>query len=581
MTFDQLGLSDLTLQAINDLGYTQPTPVQEQAIPVLLGNNSDVVALAQTGTGKTAAFGLPLVDMIEPDLKKPQGLVICPTRELCLQISRDLQGFSAYRKGMHILAVYGGSSMDTQIRALKRGVSIVVATPGRLKDLMERGVVDISEVRTVVLDEADEMLNMGFQEDIDHILSFTPNSRKTWLFSATMPKEVERIAMTYMSDPVQIAVGKRNAGATTVEHIVYCLKEKDRYTALRRLLDFHPDIFGLVFCRTRNETQTVADKLQVDGYNALPLHGDMSQQQRDSAMKKFRDRTIQVLVATDVAARGIDVDNISHVINYNLPDDIENYTHRSGRTGRAGRTGESLVLINQREVYKIRGIEKQMNIVFKYGRVPSAEQIIERQLLRFVSRIAETPVHEEDVERYLSRAWSVFGDMTREELIMKVIAAEIAHFQDRYRFAGDINIDLRPKKEHGKDRSGNRDDGRDGGRKNRNLKGSPVRFFMSAGELDNMNKGGLVRLICSSAGIESASIGRIDIHDKFSFFEVSEDAARSVKNASTSNLRYGNLDVRIEQSDARPDDKWKYKKNKGGGASKRSSDNRRERRRRG
>lgn len=564
MNFNELGLSAPVLKAIAELGFENPTEVQQQAIPVVLNTGEDVVALAQTGTGKTAAFGLPMLEMTDFNERNIQSLIICPTRELCLQISKDIEGYGKYLDGMRVVAIYGGSSIENQIRDVRRGAQVIVATPGRLMDLMRRNVVKLENVKTVVLDEADEMLNMGFQEDIDAILESTPPERRTLLFSATMPKEVARIAKKYMREPREITVGKKNSGAATVSHFWYCVTERDRYLALRRLLDFHPDIFGLVFCRTRVETQQVADKLQVDGYNALPLHGDMSQAMRDSAMKKFRDRTIQVLVATDVAARGIDVNDITHVIHYNLPDDIENYNHRSGRTGRAGKSGISLTIINKRELHKVRAIGKAMDKEFTHGQIPTAQQIIEKQVYQFVSRIAETDPNKFQLDQYLEKANAMFGEMTREEIIMRVIAAEFVRFSDAYQFAGDINADIKGNDSRrdrddrfDRDRSGDRDRGgsRDFDRqdddrpksKNRNLSpGNTEAFAITAGEIDNMNKGALVRLVCSVAGITSGEIGRIQVSADRSFFEVDEKSATKVKNMFGKPLMYGNLDVFIE-----------------------------------
>ena len=379
MTFSELGLRDEVLKSITDLGFEAPTPIQQEAIPYLLKSESDFVGLAQTGTGKTAAFGLPLVNNVQSGTRLPQGLVICPTRELCLQISKDLENYAKYDRDTQVVAVYGGTDIRRQMTQVKTA-TIIVATPGRLVDLINRKAIVLQEVQCVVLDEADEMLNMGFKEDIDMILRQTPEKKNVWLFSATMPKEVAMIAKTYMTDPLEVSIGHKNQGNENIEHIYYSVKEKDRYAALKRLIDVNPDIFGLVFCRTRHETQSVAEKLSKDGYNAEPLHGDLSQAQRDNVMKRFRERTLQLLVATDVAARGIDVDNITHVIHYQLPDDIENYTHRSGRTARAGKKGESLVLINTREGYKIRSIEKQIRTDFTQGTIPSAQEICGLQL---------------------------------------------------------------------------------------------------------------------------------------------------------------------------------------------------------
>ena len=372
MTFEELGLREEVLKSLKELGFEAPTPIQEQAIPHLMKDDCDFVGLAQTGTGKTAAFGLPLINAIDPKSNRPQGLIICPTRELCLQITKDLEVFSKYLK-CNVVSVYGGADIRRQMTQIKKGVSVIVATPGRLLDLIKRKAVQLSDVQHVVLDEADEMLNMGFKEDIDDILETTPDSKSVWLFSATMPKDVARIAQTYMTDPLEVSIGHKNQTNENIEHIYYVVKERDRYEAVKRLIDFHPKIYGLIFCRTKHETGTVAEKLAREGYNAEPLHGDLTQPMRDRVMARFRSKELQILVATDVAARGIDVDDITHVINYNLPDDNENYTHRSGRTARAGKKGQSLVLITPKESFKIKSIEKQMRTGFAKGQIPNEE----------------------------------------------------------------------------------------------------------------------------------------------------------------------------------------------------------------
>ena len=383
MSFEELGLREEVLKSLKELGFEAPTPIQEQAIPHLMKEDCDFVGLAQTGTGKTAAFGLPLINYINTNSNRPQGLIICPTRELCLQITRDLEIFAKYVK-CPIVSVYGGADIRRQMTQIKKGASIVVATPGRLLDLIKRKAIQLSEVKNVVLDEADEMLNMGFKEDIDDILETTPESKNVWLFSATMPKDVARIAKTYMTEPLEVSIGHKNQTNENIEHIFYLVKERDRYEAVKRLIDFHPQIYGLIFCRTKHETGTVAEKLAREGYNAEPLHGDLTQPMRDRVMARFRSKELQILVATDVAARGIDVDDITHVINYNLPDDNENYTHRSGRTARAGKTGQSLVLITPKEGFKIKSIEKQMRTQFNQGQIPNAEEICEIQLMKLI-----------------------------------------------------------------------------------------------------------------------------------------------------------------------------------------------------
>lgn len=538
MTFSELGLRDEVLKSINDLGFDAPTPIQEKAIPHLLKSESDFVGLAQTGTGKTAAFGLPLVNNVKPGVKSPQGLIICPTRELCLQISKDLENYAKYDRNTSIVAVYGGADIRRQMTQLK-GATIIVATPGRLVDLINRRAADLSEVGFVVLDEADEMLNMGFKEDIDMILQKTPEEKNVWLFSATMPKEVAQISKNYMNDPLEVSIGHKNQSNENIEHIYYSVKEKDRYAALKRLIDVNPDIFGLVFCRTRHETQSVAEKLGKDGYNAEPLHGDLSQAQRDNVMKRFRDKTLQLLVATDVAARGIDVDGISHVINYQLPDDIENYTHRSGRTARAGRKGESLVLINTRENFKIRAIEKQIRTQFTVGTIPSSEEICGVQLTSLISKIKETEVKEKDIEKFLPQIYSDFEDLTKEEVIKKFISVEFNRFIEYYERAGDLNAssDRRERGERSDRSRGDRDDrgssrfdrGERRDRPERNDEGK-TRFFVSIGKRDGLNPGGLLRVICDEAGLTSSNIGKIDVLPSFSFFEADNEHATNIIN---------------------------------------------------
>ena len=434
-------MSEGIRRAIEEMGFVQPMPVQEEVIPYLLGNRNDVIALAQTGTGKTAAFGIPVLQRIslpptpskergsrEADMQKPQALILAPTRELCLQIADDLRDFAKYMDDIHIEAVYGGASIEQQIRALRKGAQIIVATPGRLIDLMNRGVAKLDNVRNVVLDEADEMLNMGFSESIDAILEGIPEDRNTLLFSATMSKEIERIAKGYLHDYKEIVVGSRNEGAEHVNHIYYMVNAKDKYLALKRIVDYNPRIFAIIFCRTKMETQEVADKLIKDGYNAEALHGDLSQQQRDLTMQKFRQHTVQLLVATDVAARGLDVDDLTHVINYGLPDDIENYTHRSGRTGRAGKKGTSICIVHSREKFKIRNIEKVIGKQFEQGVIPSAQEICKKQLYKVMDQIVKTDVDDEEIAPFMQDIQRYFEYIDKEELIKKIVSMEFGKF---------------------------------------------------------------------------------------------------------------------------------------------------------
>jgi ATP-dependent RNA helicase DeaD len=534
MTFKELGLRVEVLQSIEALGFAEPTPIQQSAIPHLLQLDSDFVGLAQTGTGKTAAFGLPLVHKVTDRPTQTQGLVIAPTRELCLQISKDLEAFSQFDPQIKVVAVYGGTDIRRQISDIKRGATIVVATPGRLVDLINRKAINLQTVETVVLDEADEMLNMGFKEDIDAILEATPDTKNVWLFSATMPKEVAAIAKNYMTDPLEVAMGHKNQSNENIEHIYYSVKERDRYDALKRLIDASPEIFGLVFCRTRNETATVAEKLAKDGYSAEPLHGDLSQAMRDRVMDRFRERSIQLLVATDVAARGIDVDNITHVINYNLPDDIENYTHRSGRTARAGRQGKSLVLINTRESYKIKAIERQIRTTFTPALIPSAQEICGIQLNKLIAKVKETEVKEKDIEPFLEGMMADFADLSKEEIIKKFVSAEFNRFIEYYDRAGDLNVSAgKGDRDDRKERGDRKDRFERGERSERSSRGdrdngNRTRFFVSLGKRDGLNPGGLLRVICDATGLRSASIGRIDVMPNFSFFEADKTDEQAI-----------------------------------------------------
>ncbi|HZH86003.1 MAG TPA: DEAD/DEAH box helicase [Brumimicrobium sp.] len=528
MTFNDLGLRSQVVKAVTDMGFEQPTPIQLEAIPHLLKSKSDFVGLAQTGTGKTAAFGLPLVNRITESQKYPKGLIICPTRELCLQIAKDVENYSKYEKNATVEAVYGGADIQRQIKNIRNGVAIIVATPGRLVDLIKRKAIQLNEVEVVVLDEADEMLNMGFKEDLDYILSATPNEKSTWLFSATMPAEVARIGKTYMTDPLEVSIGNKNEGNANIDHIYFSVKERDRYAALKRLIDFNPKIFGLVFCRTRRETQQVAEKLAKEGYSAEAIHGDLSQAQRDRVMNLFRSRSIQLLVATDVAARGIDVNDITHVINYNLPDEVENYTHRSGRTARAGATGESLVLINTREKYKINQIEKIINQKFAAAEIPGPEAICAVQLESMINKVKATKVNEEEIAPFIPHILADLEDLSKEEVIKKFVSAEFNRFLDYYKKAGDLNAKAsdRGGDDRGSDRG--RDRGERSSRGRRDTDDNKQRFFVSLGEKDGLNPGGLLRVICDATGLKSDTIGRIDIMPAFSFFDADKTDADKI-----------------------------------------------------
>jgi len=537
MSFEELGLREEVLKSLKELGFEAPTPIQEQAIPHLMKEDCDFVGLAQTGTGKTAAFGLPLINYINTNSNRPQGLIICPTRELCLQITRDLEIFAKYVK-CPIVSVYGGADIRRQMTQIKKGASIVVATPGRLLDLTKRKAIQLSEVKNVVLDEADEMLNMGFKEDIDDILETTPESKNVWLFSATMPKDVARIAKTYMTEPLEVSIGHKNQTNENIEHIFYLVKERDRYEAVKRLIDFHPQIYGLIFCRTKHETGTVAEKLAREGYNAEPLHGDLTQPMRDRVMARFRSKELQILVATDVAARGIDVDDITHVINYNLPDDNENYTHRSGRTARAGKTGQSLVLITPKEGFKIKSIEKQMRTQFNQGQIPNAEEICEIQLMKLIQNTIDINVKEKDIEKFMPQILASFETMDKTEIIKKFVSAEFNRFIEYYDRAGDLN--QRAKQDSGRERGERKDKGqraRDEGK---------TRFFLSAGRRDGLNPGALLRVVCDAAGIKSDVIGRIDIMTSYAFFDVDEaHTERILKNVNGTEFEGTKLSVEV------------------------------------
>jgi ATP-dependent RNA helicase DeaD len=525
MEFKDLGLQKDILKAVHKLGFEHPSEIQEKAIPILSEGERDFVGLAQTGTGKTAAYGLPLIQHMNFDSKDTQGLIICPTRELCMQITKDLVAFSIFQSNPNIVPVYGGASITDQIRLIKKGAQVVVATPGRLLDLIERKAIKLKTVQRVILDEADEMLNMGFKEDIDSILEQIPDRKRVWLFSATMPKAVRRIASNYMVDPLEIVVGKQNSVAVNIEHRYYMMKERDRYYALKRILDYYPDIFGLIFCRTRRETGAISDKLEKEGYNVVALHGDLTQSQRDAAMKKFRDRTVKVLVATDVAARGLDVQDISHVIHYNLPDDIENYTHRSGRTARAGKLGKSLLLVNTREAGRIKQVEKLIQTPIELKRVPNAEDICEKQMYALMDKVVQTPIDNDAIDRYWPVFYNKLKGIPAEEIVLKFISTELNAFLDYYKGAGDLNAS----KETGSSGSGkSRGRDRDSGTFNRNLTGAKKRFFINLGENHNLNKGALVRMVCTETGIESTHVGRIDIHPRYSFFEVDEKQAKQI-----------------------------------------------------
>lgn len=524
-TFEELGVSPEIRRTIEEMGYEQPMPVQEEVIPYLLGENNDVVALAQTGTGKTAAFGLPLIQKINVNNRIPQSLILCPTRELCLQIAGDLNDYSKYIDGLRVLPVYGGSSIESQIRALKRGVHIIVATPGRLLDLMERKTVSLATIQNVVMDEADEMLNMGFTDSINAILADVPQERNTLLFSATMSPEIARISKKYLRDAKEITIGRKNESTSNVKHVVFCVHAKDKYAALKRIVDYYPQIYGIIFCRTRKETQEIADKLMQEGYNADSLHGELSQAQRDAVMQKFRIRNLQLLVATDVAARGLDVDDLTHVINYGLPDDTESYTHRSGRTGRAGKTGTSIAIINLREKGKMREIERIIGKKFIAGEMPTGKQICEKQLLKVIDDLEKVKVNEEEIADFMTDIYRKLDWLSKEDLIKRMVSHEFNRFLDYYRDREEI--ETATGSERGT-RNGERSEHRSSG--NHQAEPGYKRLFINLGKMDNFFPSELISLLNKNTR-GRIELGRIDLMQKFSFFEVEEKEANNVMKA--------------------------------------------------
>ena len=535
-TFADLGVAPEILKAIEELGFEHPMPIQEMVIPHLISKEGDVVGLAQTGTGKTAAFGLPLLQRIDPRSDSTQALVIAPTRELCLQIAGDLADFAKYLDGVKIIPVYGGSSIESQIKAIKKGAQVIVATPGRLIDLIKRGVVKLDKVNTVILDEADEMLNMGFIDDINEILSHVPEERKMLMFSATMPKEIAGIARKFMKDPVEFVAGNKNEGSKNVKHIYYMVKAHDKYLALKRVADNNPDIYGIVFCRTKRETQEVADKLIADGYNADCLHGDLSQAQRDLAMKKFRDHVTQLLVATDVAARGLDVDDLTHVINYGLPDDVAVYTHRSGRTGRANKTGVSVAIIHSRERGKLREIEKRIGKTFEYKKVPTPDHIIEKQIYHLADRIERVEVNDEQIQKFLPGVRKKLEWLSEEDLMKRVLSLEFNRLLDYYRDMPDIDLNADAKKERGeggdrKDRKGRGERRERGDKDRRTAEDGYERLMVNIGKAAGFFPGNLMELINRSVVGGKPEIGRIDLLPEYTLFDVRKKDARKVVDA--------------------------------------------------
>lgn len=527
-TFEELGVERPLLDAIEELGFESPMPVQEKVIPHLLGEGGDVVALAQTGTGKTAAFGLPVLQRVDSSNRATQALILSPTRELCLQIASDLADFSKYLPGVKVIPVYGGSSIESQIKSLRAGVQVIVATPGRLIDLINRGEVNLDDVHTVVLDEADEMLNMGFTDSINEILDHVPANRKMLLFSATMPADIARIAKKYMHEPTEFVIGTRNEGAEGVKHIYYMVNAKDKYLALKRVADDNPDIYAIVFCRTRRDTQEIADKLIQDGYNADALHGDLSQQQRDIVMKKFRDGVIRMLVATDVAARGLDVDNLTHVINFGLPDDAAIYTHRSGRTGRAGKTGVSIAIIHSREKGKLKEIERVIGKKFERKEVPTPRHIIEKQLYNLADRIEKVQVDDEEMEKYTPGVIKKLGWLTSEDLIKRVLSLEFNRLLEYYKDAPTIDfIDEKPEKPSRRDRKDQKPRS-EKEKDRRTAERGMERLYINLGKNDGFYAGNLIDMLNKNIQGARVNVGRIDLMGDYSLFDVSKKDAKKV-----------------------------------------------------
>ncbi len=525
ITFQDMGLSQPVYDAISDLGYINPTPIQQQAIPVLLKGTKDFVGLAQTGTGKTAAFGLPLLSLIDTSIKKVQGLVICPTRELCMQIAKDFEDYGKYMPEFHSVAVYGGTSIDGQIRQIKKGVQIVVATPGRLIDLIERRALFLDAVINVVLDEADEMLNMGFREDIEHILSQATSRQAAWLFSATMPKEVRKIAETFMKDPFEVKVDS-NITAKNIKHVYYQCQSSQKYETLKRLIDYTPGMYGIIFTRTKLEAQDITEKLLKESYEIDALHGDLSQQQRDKVMGRFRDKTLQLLIATDVAARGIDVDSITHVINYALPDEPEVYTHRSGRTARAGKSGICISILHNRETGRLRDIEYLTKAKFEKLEIPSGREVCEKQFYSFIEKLKAADISHGDYENYLPYLSEQFADMSKDEVLQRVASLEFNRFLKYYEKAGDLNAS---------------------GRDSRSSNGAFTRLFMSIGEKDGFYKAAFLEFLLDSSGHTKAQLGKIELMDAYSFVEV-ENAIADEFIATFNGKKYRGREIRIERS---------------------------------
>jgi ATP-dependent RNA helicase DeaD len=550
-TFEGLGLDAKLVKATDALGFTQPTPIQEQAIPVLLSGTKDLVGLAQTGTGKTAAFGLPLLHLVDSDKKYPQALVVCPTRELCMQIVNEIETFKKFIPGMHVLAVYGGASIGMQIRDLKRGVQIVVATPGRLIDLIERKAINLEQIQYVVLDEADEMLNMGFQDDIEFILQNTPQREATWLFSATMPPEIRRVSKKYMKQPLEITVGKINTALKNIDHQYYVTTAHHRYEALKRLIDFNPGIYGIIFTRTKVDAQSIAEKLTREGYDIDALHGDLTQQQRDKVMGEFRERTLQLLIATDVAARGIDVKDITHVINYELPDDVEVYTHRSGRTGRAGNTGICMSIVHSREIGKLRQIERMVQVPFHKLEIPAGKDVCRKQFFHFMDKLLQADISHGSYETYVPMLEEKFSEISKEDVLKRVAALEFDRFLKYYENAEDLNMrerkEFRERVQRGED---TRDQGRRRDTRGREFGGNGdyLRLFVNLGTKDGFYKASFLQFILDMSDLRKEVLGRVDMKEMNSWIEVDRKSANKMI-SSIDGKKYKGRRIRMNEAE--------------------------------
>ena len=548
-TFEELGLQEKLLKAVDELGFTQPTPIQEKAIPVLLSGTKDLIGLAQTGTGKTAAYGLPLLQLAEAGKRHPQALVICPTRELCMQIVNEVEQFKKHSPGIHVVAVYGGASITMQIKDIRRGVQIVVATPGRLIDLIERKAINLEEIKYVVLDEADEMLNMGFQDDIEFILQNTPQRDSTWLFSATMPPEIRQVSKRYMKEPVEITIGKKNTANKNVDHQFYVTQAHHRYETLKRLIDFNPGMYGIIFVRTKADAQQIAEKLTREGYDIDALHGDLTQVQRNKVMDEFRDKILQLLIATDVAARGIDVQGITHVVNYELPDDVEIYTHRSGRTGRAGKTGVCMSIVHAREIGKIKTIERMVQVPFHKVEIPSGKDVCRKQFFYFMDKLLQADISHGDYETYLPMLHEKFQDISKEEVLKRVAALEFDRFLKYYENAEDLN--LREDRRRFEDRNERPNDRRHRDTRGREFGGNSnfTRLFVNLGTKDGFYKASFLQFILDLSDLNKEVLGRIDMKEMNSWIEVDKKSATQMMR-SIDGKKYKGRRIRMNEADS-------------------------------